>query len=287
MIKTILLSLVTVVLLSLNFIKKDINATSYATPPYDQKEKLKPELSGIHTLDELDEQVNKVTTAQHILPGSVEYVAVLESVISDRFYHGFSHQSLRDNWTSAMAEKFFNYGLSCNVKAEEILKYPYAACSQQCIVMMEILKRRKIDYRSVGFPHHYTLEAKLAGQWYFFDPNMEPNIPLAARLESSWGGKADNLKKYYDGKRFSDLDYKFGKGLAVTFGNINETPAKNAMRFQSATSVFSKIAFCFPLTLLLYRKRKAVASVFSFAGIRNFIQAVWLILSHKPKYKFN
>lgn len=285
--KTLLLALAAIALLSLNFIKKDINATAYATPPYDQKEKFDPALSNLQTVDQLDSYIQQITTSKNLQPGTVEYVETIKNVVSDRFYHGFSHQPISQNWIAAFSEKVVGYGLSCNVTANDILKYPYAACSQQCIVMMEILKRRKIDYRSIGFPHHYTIETKLNGKWYFFDPNMEPNIPNSEREESKWKCCADNLKKYYDTARFKDLDYKFGNNTMVVLGKINDTPANNARRFQSATSIISQFAFCFPLLLLAYSKRRSLVKAFSFKRQKNFIQAVWLILSRKQKYKFS
>lgn len=287
MTKTLLLALAALMLLSLNFIKKDINATAYATPPYDHKEKFDPALSSLQTVDQLDNYIQQVTTSKNLQPGTVEYVEAIKDAVSDRFYHGFSHQPVSQNWIAAISEKVVGYGLSCNVSAEDILKYPYAACSQQCIVMMEMLKRRKIDYRSVGFPHHYTIETKLNGQWYYFDPNMEPNIPNSERVETKWKCCADNLKKYYDTTRFKDLDYKFGKNTIVTLGKINDTPGPNAKRFQAATGFISQIAFCFPLFLLAYSKRRMLVKALSFTRQRNFIQAVWLILSRKPKYKFS
>lgn len=287
MTKTLLLTLATVVLFSLNFIRTDINATAYATPPYDHKEKFDPALSNLQTVDQLDAYITKQTTEKGLQPGTVEYVEAIKNVLSERFYHGFSHLSVNQNWIASFSEKIFGYGLSCNVNADEIMKHPYAACSQQCIIMMEMLKRRKIDYRSVGFPHHYTVETKLNNQWYYFDPNMEPNIPNSERIESKWKCCADNLKKYYDSSRFKDLDFKFGNNTIVILGKVNESPGPNAKRFQSASGVLSKIAFCFPLMILLYRRKYAIAKRLAFKDQKNFIEAVWLILSRKPNYKFS
>jgi hypothetical protein len=136
------------------------------------------------------------------------------------------------------------------------MHHAYAACSQQAMVMMEILKRKKLSYRSVGFPHHFALEVLVNGKWYYFDPNMEPNITKDERLESFWGAKADNLKQYYDTARFKDLDWKFGKDLEVTHGSVNQKYAGNVRIFQSVTGVFSKILWILPLLPLFYKRRK-------------------------------
>lgn len=244
-----------VLLILPNLFKTDINATAYASPAYDHKERFDPALSRLNTIDKLDAYIEENVKAKNITPGSLEYVKEIKNAISYRFYHGFSHQALNENWVAAGAEKLFGYGLSCNVTPQEIIKHPNAACSQQCIVMMEILRRKKIDFRSVGFPHHYAIEVKVNSSWYYFDPNMEPSIPDNERLESNWKCCADNLKKYYDTARFKDLDEKFGIGAIVTLGKINERPAKNARAFQAITGYASKLLWCVPLLILLYRRR--------------------------------
>src|SRR5206468_12316967 len=61
----------------------------------------------------------------------------------------------------------------------DILKYPYAACSQQSIVFMEILKRKGFNTREVGFQGktsgHFCFEVDYNGGWHFYDPDMEPD----------------------------------------------------------------------------------------------------------------
>lgn len=249
--KPILIAL-SVVLLSLNFIPVDINEIL----TYDHKEQFDPQLSYINSIDKLENHIDSTIQADSTPQNSVDYVVKITSAIRFRFYHGFSHFTLQQNWIAAISEKIIGYGLASKVKPEDIMKHEYAACSQQAMVMMEILKRKKLSYRSVGFPHHFALEVLINGQWYYFDPNMEPNITNSERLESFWGAKADNLKKYYDTSRFKDLDWKFGKNLEVTHGSVNQKYAGNAKLFQNTTAILSKIMWCFPLLLLFYKKRK-------------------------------
>ena len=115
------------------------------------------------------------------------------------------------------------------------MQHSNAACSQQSIVIMSILRKKNISYRNVGFPHHYALEVFSNNNWYFIDPDMEPAITKEQRMLSSWKHQNDYLKNYYDTNRFNDLDYKFGTGLTATTGPINEVPASNARIFQGAT----------------------------------------------------
>ena len=248
--KTILIGL-TILFISLNFIDIDINKIE----PYDQKEEFDPRLSYLNSIDKLENYIDSTIKTRAIEPSSVEYVATISKAIRYRFYHGFSHFTLKENWIAAVGEKIFGYGLASKVKPEDIMHLPYAACSQQALVMMEILKRKHIDYRGVGFPHHFALEASINGQWCYFDPNMEPQISNIQRPESQWGSKADNLKQYYDTSRFKDLDWKFGTKLDVTHGDVNQKYARHVKIFHTVTGIFSKILWIFPLFLLVYKKK--------------------------------
>jgi len=252
--KNILLILLSLVLLAPNFIDKDINEVL----PYDQKEQFDPALSSIKSTDMLERHIDSVIAAQHLRKDMVEYTVAIASAIRYRFYHGFSHFTLKENWIAAIGEKLIGYGLASKVKPGDIMNHPYAACSQQAMVMMEILRRKGLPYRSVGFPHHFALEVLINGKWYYFDTNMEPKISNEQRLESYWADQTDSLKQFYDTARFRDLDWKFGKGIKVTHGSINQRFARNARIFQDVTGVASKIIWIFPLLLVLYRRRKLI-----------------------------
>ena len=239
-------------LLALNFIDKDINKIE----PYDQKEEFDPGLNYLNSIDKLEHHIDSSILGGKIQPQTVEYVVAITQVIRYRFYHGFSHFTLKENWIAALGERVIGYGLASKVIPEDIMHHPYAACSQQAMVMMEILRRKNISYRSVGFPHHFALEAQICGQWYYFDPNMEPRINNDERKETYWGSKADNLKQFYDTSRFKDLDWEFGKNLLVTHDSVNHKYAGNIKMFQAFTGILSKILWVFPLLLLFYKRKK-------------------------------
>ena len=235
-----------------NFIDRDINERL----AYDHKEQFNPCFSYINSIDKLEQHIDSNETAASLKPNTVDYVVIIATAIRYRFYHGFSHFSLKENWIAAVSEKLLGYGLACKVKPDDIMHQEYAACSQQAMVMMEILKRKKIAYRNVGFPHHFALEVLMNGKWYYFDPNMEPKMTNDERMEDNWKCCVDKLKKYYDTSRFKDLDWKFGVNKKVTIGNINQTFAGNVRIFQSSTALFSKILWCFPLLLVFFPFRK-------------------------------
>lgn len=246
------LIILSVILLLPNFIDVDINEKFQ----YDHKEHFNPALSYLNSIDKLEKYIDSNQTAAAIKPKTVDYIVNIATAIKYRFYHGFSHFTLKENWIAALSEKFIGYGLASKVRPDDIIHHEYAACSQQAMVMIEILKRKNISYRSVGFPHHFALEVLINDKWYYFDPNMEPNISNEERQEENWKESVDKLKKYYDTSRFKDLDWKFGVNTKVTQGKVNQKFAGNAKIFQSVTSVLSRIAWCFPLLLLFYRSRR-------------------------------
>ncbi|MEO7523534.1 MAG: hypothetical protein ABIT58_05530, partial [Ferruginibacter sp.] len=187
---------------------------------------------------------------------SEKYTALLAFIISCRFYHGYSHYTLSENWIASVSEKVFGNGLASKVDPEKIMEHKYAACSQQAIVMMAVLRKKNISYRKVGFPHHYALEARINSKWYFFDPNMEPAISLGERLHENWNGSNDHLKKYYT--KHGNVNWEFGSREEAVFGVENEIPGQNAKTFQSITKLFSKILWCFPLVFAVVKRRRGV-----------------------------
>lgn len=253
-----LLLLLAVLLFLPNLVNIDINPTL----AYNQQEKYNPRLSYINSISQLEHCADSIAAVKHTGIYSFEYVENLDALIEERFYHGFSHFSISENWIAAMAGSLLKEDYACKVDPETILQQPNAACSQQAMAMMAVLRNKGISYRSVGFPHHYALEVLIGKDWYFFDANMEPGISKQQRLLSNWQHQNDDLKKYYDSNRFNDLDYKFGKGLTAVVGTINEVPAQRARLFHGATGILSKILWCFPLLLVFYRPRVMVKKPF-------------------------
>lgn len=230
-----------------NLINKDINPR----PPLNHLEDFDESLSSITTIEKLENYIDSIALAQNLTTGSFEYVLLAESITRKRFYHGFSHFTLQENWIAAISGRLLEEGLACKVKPDDILQHSNAACSQQSIVLMALLRNKSIPYHKIGFPHHFAMEAMIDNKWYFLDPDMEPHITKEQRMESNWKLKPDVLKPYYDSRRYSDLDYVLGVGLTATTGAINEIPATRVMIFHAVTGVLSKILWCLPLLFVL------------------------------------
>ena len=247
----LVLFIISLLFLTPNFFHKDLEPV----PVYSQSEKFDPLLSKLNTVDILVQYADSIANANHIEQGTLAYAVCVDNILRNRFYHGFSEYRIDDNWIAAIGQHFFGFGLAAIVKPNDILKFGYGGCSQQTIVLMEVMERKHIPYRSVGFPHHYASELNFGGKWYFFDPNMEPDISDSQRLEQRWNCCADSLKKYYNTKRFTDLDWKFGKDLKVTLGKVNAAPAPKALAFQNITGILSKTMWILPLIIAFKRKK--------------------------------
>lgn len=232
------------------------HTTLETKPLYDHKEKFDPSLSAIDNVEKLIDVADREAVKKGITQGSLQYGVHVAILLRNRFYHGFSLYPMNENWIATTAQRIFGSGLASIVNPDDILKYSYGGCSQQTIVLMEVMKRKNIPYRSVGFPHHYASELNFGGNWFFFDPNMEPTISDSQRIESNWKKSVDSLKKYYDTSRFKDLDWKFGKNLQVKIGKENVQPAPKAMLFQNISRVLSKTIWIIPLMLAFKKRRK-------------------------------
>lgn len=235
--------ILSLVLLLPNFFNREVNPVLQ----YDHKEKFNPQLANLNSIAALETYIDSNVASKKIAPQSFEYAELIETVIAERFYHGFSHYTTAENWMAAFAGKFIKEDYACKVQPEEIMQQANAACSQQALVMMQLLRNKKMSYRSVGFPHHYAMEVLINNEWYFFDANMEPFISKRERALSYWKHQNDIIKKYYDVTKHTNLDYQFGNNLVATTGVINEVPAQKAKLFHISTGILSKICWLFPL----------------------------------------
>ncbi len=254
MIKPLLIAL-SAILAMPNLLDRDIQADRAG---YNGKEKFSPQLSSINSIDKLEAFVDAAATDKKVSIGSVAYLEILENTVSYRFYHGFSHKSLNQDWITAVTDRIAGTDFSCLALPEEIMQHPEAACSQQAMVMMEVLKRKNINYREIGFPHHFAMEASVNGGWYFLDANMEPDIRGEQRLHQNWHGHADSLKKYYNPSIHPNLDAGFGTGLMAEINKTNEEQAPTLKKLQALTGVLSKICWVFPLVLLAFARKRSL-----------------------------
>lgn len=216
---------------------RNTQATEVETKWVTVKESFDPSLfQKVQSVDDLIGYVNENCQSD---PHSLQYVNFLDSTIRRRFFHSYSHYSFDDNWIAALSGQMVWDHLSAVVVPDDILKFPQAACSQQSIVFMEACKKLGLDFRRVGFDHHYALEVKVDGSWYFFDPNQE----LTSAGRTSLNNLISQQELYSRYKHRFDrntFDYVFAH---PTYGPVNEKPAPNAALFHQFSSIVGSFVF--------------------------------------------
>lgn len=238
-----------------NFFSKHLTSLALTKAAWDQFD---PSLvSKLQDVNGVLQYTDSLAKEKGAFQDALNYANVLAEVVRKRFYHGYSHYSLKENWLASLAGVTVWNDLSAIVLPDDILKYPMAACSQQSIVMMECFKRKGIDYRKIGFDHHFALEANIHGQWYFFDTNMEPDFSVVPRSSFASLKRNNELYTIYKARLDSTgLEY----GLANQFyGKVNQAPAPRASFFHSATKLLSRILWLFPLLLAFVNPLKKTA----------------------------
>lgn len=202
-------------------------------------EEFNPELAErLQNVDLLHAYCDSIREVRQIQPGSLAHADLMARVLRKRFFHGYSHYSLAQNWVAAVSGRLLWDHLSAIVLPDDILRYPFAACSQQEIVLMDLFSRNGIPYRKVLFNHHFALEAKFDSSWYFFDVNLEPAFRHERRTSLDSIIQQNQLVDIYkDRLDVAKIDSILG---APQYGVINEFPAPRAKLYHRVTYVLSK-----------------------------------------------
>jgi hypothetical protein len=206
-----------------------------------------PSFAYLNTMEKLETYVDMLYKQGNYDPNDPSiYPELAESVVRKRFYHGVSEYGAGRNYVAGVIAKCTKYNLDAIVVPDDILKYPYALCSQQSLVMMELLKKKGYEYRKVGFyskelgSGHYAFEVKYNNNWHFFDPNMEPDAQLLNK--NNRPGIAELVAD--KNLLFSSYHYWSRDRIAKLFptyfyGKANAPIAPNATIFQRITYVLS------------------------------------------------
>ena len=233
-------------------------------PLFNFKENFDPSLVRLNSFDKLAAYCDSLYAEKaygHNVKFEEIFPEIVSSVIRDRFYHGYSLYEANNNFLGVLLSKVSMSGLRAIVIPDDILKYPYAACSQQSIVFMEILKRKRFTTRKVGFQGrtagHFCFEVYYDGGWHFYDPDMEPDVAvLNAYNRPSIALLARHrdilLKAYHQYSTELVLDLF----PSYFYGPVNTFAAPHAIIFQKLTKFFSyTIWLFFLIAFILVRKK--------------------------------
>lgn len=234
-------------------------------PVYNNVEEYDPSLSRLNSIDKLVTYCDSLYLVKDFAMNQEEvkrdYTDIVSAVVRKRFYHGYSYYGFSQNYMALLLSKATISGLGAVVVPNDILKYPYAACSQQSIVMMEVLRSKGFDTRKVSFQGktsgHFCFEVYFEGGWHFYDTNMEPD----PNVLNSYGrpgieflvNNPNILVKAYGRYPANEILDIFP---TYQFGEINKFPAPKALIFQKLTRILSYLAWFFFLFLFLIVRHK-------------------------------
>ena len=204
----------------------------------------------IRSMNDLEKYIDSLQAANGIKFESVQYANLVSDVVRNRFYHCYSYYSLKENWIAALCGKFIWQDLSAIVIPDDILKYSMGGCSQQCIVLMEFFRRKRIDFKKVSYDHHFAMEAKLNDSWIYFDPDMEPPYTDGTRYGLNYLLRSNHLEELYK-NIISENTIKIMLGHPHE-GKINEYPAPKAKFFHVITHFLSHWLWIIPLSIFLF-----------------------------------
>jgi hypothetical protein len=198
----------------------------------------------INSIDKLQTYTDKIFTSRNYLStDTAAYAEIVSGIIKKRFYYGYSHYGIGHNYMASAIAPLTGMELDAIVIPDDILKYPSAACSQQSIVAIEILKKKGFSYRKVGFftkeyGGHFAFEIFYNNSWHFYDPTLEaPDAPVTRRLSIAELNKRQDLllSTYY----YLGPDHVLKTFKSFFYGKENASLAPMAGLFQKITSFLS------------------------------------------------
>jgi hypothetical protein len=201
------------------------------------KEAFDRSLGRLNSIASLNAYIDSCAASREVPAKSRKEVFLVNEIIERKFYHGYSHYTSEDNFLAYLAGKFVWNHLSAIVLPEDLVKHEMAACSQQAIVMMEVLKQRGFNVRKLGLTGHYVLEVFYNDNWHMFDPNHEPkhqgiaHDSLDVLLES--GFINESYSRTLEPERVKEVFTN------IREGEINTEPAQNARLFHIFTKFIS------------------------------------------------
>lgn len=254
------------------FILLHIIGGSSVITPFDKKipvkersEEYDPSLSRLNTIELLEKYCDSIYLSSSWANTQDEvrkdYTDVVTAVVRKKFYHGYSYYRFATNYVGFLTSRMIMEGLNSVVIPNDIVKYPNAACSQQAIVVMEVLRSKGFEIRKVGFQGkeagHFCFEVFFDNQWHFYDTNMEPDV---AYLKSIGRPGIAYLAAHPDILLTAYRQYPKETILDVFpnyfYGEMNEEPAPRAVLFQKITRLLSYLSWIiFGAIFLIIRRR--------------------------------
>ncbi|MEO5563212.1 MAG: hypothetical protein ABIR18_07255, partial [Chitinophagaceae bacterium] len=190
--------------------------------------------------------------------GSIDYPEIISEVMRRKFYHGYSYYSSGDNPIGSSFASVLKPGIDAIVIPDDIVKFPYAACSQQSIVGMELFKSKGFPVRKVtmfdtlAHSGHFAYEAYYDRGWHFFDTNQEPDTAILNKYRHPSIAFL-MAHPYIIAAAYRKKEEQFFIRLLQSskVGAINKFPAPNAYIYQVTTKFFSIFGWAIAWVIIL------------------------------------
>jgi len=232
-------------------------ALDYKTPLYNNQEAFDPSLMRLSTVSRLKEYCDSLFKVTNITNSSdkyeLNYTNIVGGVVRKRFYWGYSCYSFNNNYMAVLFSKFTHWGYAATVIPDDILKNPNAACSQQSIVMMEVMKKKGFITRKIGFFGnnkfgHFAFEVYYKNSWHFHDPTLEPDTALLnkyGRPDFKFIAEHPDILLTAYKETHKDKSLLLDVFSHYSYGKPNSFLAPNAFIFHKITKILSNIIWIF------------------------------------------
>lgn len=233
-------------------------------------ESFDPRLSRINSMKKLEMYSDSVYKNATVRKGrGVPYPAVLNDIVYSRFYHGYLRYNAGNNFLAMFAGKASSRSYDDILVPEDIMKFSEAACKQQSLVMMKLLRKKGYPVRGLYMKskryntEHFTFEVFYDNSWHFFDPDMEPNARLLNEMDRP---SVATLAKdtllieciYSHGQR--DPSMMIDLLRSYQYEKINVLIPARTIIFRNVTRFFSYTGwiFCLIIYIFMYRNRHGI-----------------------------
>jgi hypothetical protein len=206
------------------------------TDPFD------PRWSSIKTLEDADRVILQRLDGKGSRERQIAHA--IDEFLRVRFYHGYARYTPCDNWVSYAAGFVFS-DFFHPVDAADLIKNPWAGCSQQSIVFQALLARHAIPYASVRIPKvhpegpvHFAVGAYIDGRWTYYDAHEFPDNSQEVPLADMVSGRA--AQKIYKGGRLGWYYEKSGEAGKIRVSDFNKHPGEKLLAFHQFTLLLSR-----------------------------------------------
>ena len=202
--------------------------------------------AALDTVSELTDRIELDVHEQELV--GIEVLILIDEYVRSKYYHEYSIIPWYDNWALAVTDLVIpQYLLSGSMKPVDIVRYDYGICNQQAILFQELVKEFGYDYGSVRFQSpdfgHFASAAKVNGDWYFFDQNLEPEYD---RTDPNVFRQIDLGNKQVLTMMYGDHFENITEDM-IELSDINSFPASRGVLAQEMTFILSWYGWIFIL----------------------------------------